>query len=197
MKSFWDTRYDTDNFVYGREPNGFFASSIKDLSPGKVLLPGEGEGRNAVYAAGLGWEVDAFDQSGVAAEKARYLMEAEGVQVNYRVSELAEYLFKEEHYDLVGLIFFHAIPSVRQLLHSQVMKSLKPGGTLILEAFHTSQLGNATGGPQALEMLYDGNILTTDFSSLKTEILEELTEKLSEGPFHQGEAGLIRYIGIK
>jgi len=50
------------------------------------------------------------------------------------------------------------------------MKALKPGGTLIL---------------------------TTDFLSLKTEMLKELTEKLSEGPFHQGEAGLIRYIGIK
>ena len=43
LKSFWDTRYDTDSFVYGREPNGFFADSINELAPGRALLPGEGE----------------------------------------------------------------------------------------------------------------------------------------------------------
>ena len=197
MKSFWDSRYDTDSYVYGREPNGFFADSINDLASGRALLPGEGEGRNAVHAASLGWEVDAFDQSNVAAEKARSLMEAKGVHVNYQVCELTECVFKGEYYDLVGLIFFHAIPDLRRLLHNQAMKALKPGGTLILEAFHTSQLGNATGGPQSLEMLFDKNILLADFRDLKTEMLEKLTEKLSEGPFHQGEASLIRYIGTK
>ena len=70
MDTFWDSRYDTDHFVYGIQPNRFFASQIDKLPPGTILLPGEGEGRNAVYAAAVGWEVDAFDQSRIASEKA-------------------------------------------------------------------------------------------------------------------------------
>jgi hypothetical protein len=132
LKSFWDTRYDTGYFVYGKAPNGFFAASIERHTPGRMLLPGEGEGRNAVHAAILGWE-----------------------------------------------------------------EVLKPGGTLILEAFHTSQLGKNTGGPGALEMLFDEKILLGDFSLLTTEMVEEQAVTLSEGLFHQGEARLIRYIGRK
>ena len=62
MKTFWDARYSSKEFVYGKEPNDFFASELNKLNPGKMLLPGEGEGRNAAYAASQGWSVDAFDK---------------------------------------------------------------------------------------------------------------------------------------
>jgi len=45
MKTFWDARYSSKEFVYGKEPNDFFASELNKLNPGKMLLPGEGEGR--------------------------------------------------------------------------------------------------------------------------------------------------------
>lgn len=197
MESFWDTRYNSDAFVYGKDPNVFFASSLERLDPGRILLPGEGEGRNAVYAAVMGWEVDAFDQSSVARKKAGFLMKEKGVQINYQICELADYNFQKEYYDVIGLVYFHLPPPFRKMLHRHAAEALKPGGRIILEAFHTSQLVNPTGGPRVPDMLFDKNTVLDDFYTLSQEFLEEATEVLREGPFHQGSANLIRYIGKK
>ena len=75
MKNFWDERYSNKEFVYGTLPNQFFKDQLDKLKPGKILMVGEGEGRNAVYAAKLGWQVDAIDSSNVAKEKAAKLAE--------------------------------------------------------------------------------------------------------------------------
>ena len=70
MKEFWDQRYSEPGFAYGLDPNAFFVEVLDSLTPGRLLLPGEGEGRNAIYAAGNGWKVSAYDQSIVARDKA-------------------------------------------------------------------------------------------------------------------------------
>ena len=69
-REFWDERYANEEFVYGKLPNKYFKEKIVELSVGKALFAAEGEGRNAVYAATLGWEVTAFDQSLSAKKKA-------------------------------------------------------------------------------------------------------------------------------
>jgi hypothetical protein len=68
--STWNERYGADEYVYGKEPNGFLKEFIDNHPPGKILLPAEGEGRNAVYAASKGWEVTAFDFSEEGKKKA-------------------------------------------------------------------------------------------------------------------------------
>jgi len=197
MKAFWDERYDTDQYVYGKEPNEFFSLELDKLVPGKILLPGEGEGRNAVYAASLGWTVSAFDQSWVGSEKAQRLAKEMGVQLDYQISGIESYHFRQDHYDVVGLTFVQVPPLLRKKLHRQVLYALKPGGVVILEAFHTSQLGNDTGGPQSLEMLFDKATILDDFNGLETLFMDELTTSLQEGPFHKGNANIIRYLGKK
>jgi SAM-dependent methyltransferase len=197
MNSFWDTRYSVINHVYGKEPNGFFASQLEKSSPGSILLPGEGEGRNAVYAATRGWTVDAFDQSITGREKALKFASEKSVHINYIVSDLGDYHFKPNHYDMAALIFFHLDNSDRQFLHRAVYNSLKPGGLLILEAFHKEQLINGTGGPRSLEMLFNEEELSLDFALLETLLLEKRNIVLDEGAFHQGESTVIRYIGKK
>ncbi len=197
MEQFWNDRYATSQFVYGKEPNEFLASQLSELEPGGILLPGEGEGRNAVYAAREGWKVDAFDQSRVGREKALAFASAMGVEIQYKACSLEEFPFTANHYDVVGLTFFHAPAPVRFFLHTQASKSLVPGGTLILEAFHKEQLGRNTGGPQSLEYLFDGDMLLSDFAGLTPVLLEKKLVVLNEGPFHQGEASVIRFIGVK
>lgn len=193
----WDSRYDTDTFVYGLEPNVFFARNLGPLNPGKLLLPGEGEGRNAVYAASLGWEVDAFDQSKVGAEKAEGLARERGVDISYRVCDLQQFIFEADSYDAVGLIYFHAPPPLRKMLHQGVMGSLKPGGKVILEGFHTTQLGKKSGGPQNLELLFSKEIIEKEFGSLDIELLEVNELDLDEGQYHKGAARVIRFLGRK
>jgi 2-polyprenyl-3-methyl-5-hydroxy-6-metoxy-1,4-benzoquinol methylase len=197
MKDLWDSRYGTEEYAYGTEPNAFFSAQLKKLTPGRLLLPGEGEGRNAVYAASHGWSVDAFDQSSAGKSKAHALAAALGVKINYRVCALEDFHFPENHYDALGLIYFHADSRSREKLHRKASEALKPGGSIFLEAFHKQQLNNNTGGPKSLDMLFDEEILARDFEKLKILKLEKLQITLNEGPFHQGEASVIRFHGIK
>ncbi len=151
MNHFWDERYSAGHYVYGKEPNDYFASELKKSEPGRILLPGEGEGRNAVHAARSGWKVDAFDQSPVGREKALAFAAEKGVRINYTLSTLEDFTFPTNHYDAIGLIFFHAHAPDRRYLHTKAVSAVKPGGTVLLEAFHKDQLGRNTGGPGSVK----------------------------------------------
>ncbi len=87
MKDFWDKRYAEEEFIYGKEPNKFFKDQLPELKPGKLFLPCEGEGRNAVYAATRQWKVEALDQSEKGKEKCTRLSEYNRVVVNYQIAE--------------------------------------------------------------------------------------------------------------
>ncbi len=73
MKEFWNERYNQSTYVYGKQPNTFYKSQLDLLVPGSILFSAEGEGRNAVYAATKGWQVDAFDISDAGKTKATQL----------------------------------------------------------------------------------------------------------------------------
>ena len=197
MSQFWDERYRSEVYVYGKEPNAFFSTHLERTVPGQLLLPGEGEGRNAVYAAMKGWAVDAFDQSSAGQSKALALASELHVKINYRVCQMEDFSFLENHYDAVGLMYFHTDPVAREHLHRKVFETLKPGGILILEAFHKEQLNNNTGGPKSLDMLFDEETLSSDFALFETLFLEKQETVLNEGPFHQGAASVIRFLGKK
>ncbi len=193
----WDKRYGTEHYAYGKEANAFFSAQLGKIVPGQILFPGEGEGRNAVYAARKGWKVDAFDQSGVGQSKALAFASELDVKINYKVCQLEDFPFRENHYDAVALLFFHADPAGRKLLHRKAYDSLKPGGTLILEAFHKEQANKDTGGPKSLELLLDEETLSSDFARFDLLVLEKQEVQLNEGPFHQGLASVIRFLGKK
>lgn len=197
MKHFWDERYNTLEYVYGKEPNGYLSSELGKISPGRLLLPGEGEGRNATFAALSGWEVFAFDQSQVGRKKALDLAAVAGVDITYELSSLEEFAFVPNSYDAVALIYFHAPPAQREYLHFQVLQSLRPGGHIILEGFHKEQLGRNTGGPGSLDMLFDEEMILSDFGDVEALNLEKTLVELNEGAFHQGEASVIRFSGRK
>ncbi len=91
MKEQWDARYKSKEFIYGIEPNNFLKSYLNETSPGKILLPGDGEGRNAIYAAKLGWDVTAFDYSNSAKEKAKGLAHFNNVYITYFTSNVESF----------------------------------------------------------------------------------------------------------
>jgi SAM-dependent methyltransferase len=197
MSEFWDERFKQKEYVYGIQPNIFFAETIKQLKPGKLLLPMEGEGRNAVYAAKLGWEVTAFDYSKEGKRKAIELAKENNVQIDYHISEATSFIFPEKTFDAVGLIFSHLPPGSREVLHNGCVQALTSGGIIIAEYFHPDQLGYGSGGPKQLDMLYDAALLKNDFSELIPEVCEEKVVTLNEGPYHQGRASVVRYLGKK
>ncbi len=198
MKSLWNDRFARDEYIYGEQPNVFFTEILSRLKPGKLLLPGEGEGRNAVWAARQGWDVTAIDYSEAGRIKALKLASRCKVELsNYIIADLEDYKPEDKSFDAVALIYLHLPPALRTKVHHTLVKALKPGGIMILEAFHPNQLHYDSGGPKNGEMLYTIDLLQADFSTLQMIQLEFCTEVLKEGAYHQGQAALVRMVAQK
>lgn len=198
MYEFWEQRYKEEGYAYGEAPNVFFKQVIDKLAAAKMLLPAEGEGRNAVYAALNGWDVDAYDFSEQAIDNAQDFAEQHGVSINYVHGSHSDLDRYEQNYDAIALIYAHVPNEIRRQFHQQLLSLLKPGGVFIFEAFTTEQLGNDSGGPPNINMLYQLDQIRNDFESVcDFELLEEVEEQLNEGKYHVGKANFIRMLAVK
>ncbi|MBN8217895.1 MAG: class I SAM-dependent methyltransferase [Spirochaetes bacterium] len=194
-RGMWDQRYAEEGFAYGEAPNAFFRGELEKLPAGKLLLPAEGEGRNALFAASRGWAVDALDFSDVARKKALAQAEKLGLSLHYEVADLADYSpGSAAPYDAIGLIFVHLPPPLRKSFHRKLIDALKPGGRVILCAYHTRQLGRGTGGPGQAELLYTADLLREDFRGMEMELLEERVADLDEGRYHRGTSEIVAMV---
>lgn len=192
----WNSRYAENEIVYGDQPNRFFKDFIDTHKPGSILLPAEGEGRNAVYAAGKGWKVDAFDFSEEALKKASSLSRRKNVQINYWLQEIEQFTSTKK-YDAVGLIYVHLLKNVRQEFHRQVHNSIRSGGFLIFEAFAKEQIEFNSGGPKDISLLYDAPTICNDFPFLHVLFCGQREIELDEGNFHKGKAAVLQLVGQK
>lgn len=196
-KDFWDKRYSENKFAYGTKPNEFLKAQIGVIKPGKALFLAEGEGRNSVYAAKLGWQVDAVDFSYSARTKALNLAERNDVKINYDVCDLTDYTFKNNYYDLVVMIFVHLPLDLRKNVFQKSINSLKQNGKMIIEAFTKEQINNSSGGPKSLDLLYSENDVLDLIKDLRIEVLESKAIELDEGEYHTGKADVVRFVGVK
>ncbi len=194
---FWDNKFSSKEYIYGEKPNMFFKEEIEKLNPGTLLLPAEGEGRNAVFACQLGWKVLAFDNSFNAKEKAENLARKNNVTFEYQQKTFYEFDYKHNFFDCIGLIFTHVNADYRRTLHKKLLKYVKPGGSIILEGFSKKQLNYNSGGPKNIEMLFSAEDLKKDFKSLSKLKIEEVEISLHEGNHHRGIASVINLVGIK
>jgi 2-polyprenyl-3-methyl-5-hydroxy-6-metoxy-1,4-benzoquinol methylase len=183
--------------VYGNEPNEFFKENIIKFPAGKLLLPGEGEGRNAVFAAKLGWNVDAFDHSEAARAKALSLAAENNVPLYYTTADLNDIILPRQNYDAIGLIYIHLEPQARKRFHLAMINALNTGGHIILQAFSKNQIHNISGGPKDENLLYDLKEVVDDFRGLNVVIARDQRVRLNEGPFHQGKADVISILATK
>jgi len=193
----WDHRYAAPGYAYGKEPNDFLRQVSDRIPRGRVLCLAEGEGRNAVYLAGLGCSVLAVDASAVGLEKARRLAEERQVSIETQVVDLAEFVIAPESFDAIVAIFCHLPPPLRAQVHRQVVQGLRPGGVLVLEGYAQGQLGRGTGGPQSAELLFDLVTIQQELSGLQWELAVEKEREVLEGSFHTGLGQMIQLLGIK
>jgi len=197
--NFWDQRFAEPGFKYGTEPNAFVQQEAARLKPGsRVLLPGDGEGRNGVWLAQQGHHVTSVDMSAVGLKKATELAAQRGVMLTTHQVDLAHWAPEPGSFDAVVIVFAHLPESIRRDAHRRLALGLKPGGRMMIEAFHPGQMRYTSGGPKDVSMLYTAEQLSDDFAGLLSPELAwhgEIT--LSEGPGHQGPAVVTRWVGQK
>ncbi len=199
---FWNQRYAASEYAYGLHPNEYLKEKLSSLNPGSIMFPADGEGRNSVFAAELGWNSHAFDLSEQGRQKALQLAAQKGVSIHYQLGSPDTITVTPHAYDAIALIYAHFQAQQRFHFHQQLLRGLKPGGVLILEAFSKKQLayqarGEKSGGPREENMLYSLEIIQEDFGELQFHECTETEITLAEGSFHQGLGSVIRLFASK
>ena len=195
----WDARFSSDEYIFGTEPNVWLAHHADLFKPGmRVLAVADGEGRNSVWMAKQGLQVDAFDISPVGIEKAKKLAQQQGVDVNFSIHGIEDYPWTTGDYDAVVAIFIQfADPDTRATLFNRMKSALKPDGTILLQGYTPKQLDYKTGGPPNLDHLYTEALLREAFGDLDIAELRAYEDVLTEGTQHQGQSALIGMVARK
>ncbi len=203
MKEMWDSRYANNEYAYGTLPNEFFRESLDKYKPtGKILMPAEGEGRNAVFAVKSGLEVTAFDISIEGKNKAVKLAAQENVTIDYQVGDFYDLKLVDFQYDAAALIYAHFPPSLLSKYYRKIAELIKPSGMIILEGFSKNHIKYQEkypniGGPKTVDFLFSKESIQANFPDFEIVLLEEVEVALNEGIYHNGVGSVIRFIGKK
>jgi 2-polyprenyl-3-methyl-5-hydroxy-6-metoxy-1,4-benzoquinol methylase len=158
----WDKRFGRKEFTLGKEPNPFLKKYLHLLPRGKALDMATGEGRNAVFLAQNGFEVDAVDISQKGLNKARKLAREKGVKMNALLVDLDHYQIEKDRYDLIANFYF-----LKRRLIPKIRKGLKKGGEVIFETYILEHRTLATGGPKQAKYFLKPNELLRLFKDFR------------------------------
>jgi 2-polyprenyl-3-methyl-5-hydroxy-6-metoxy-1,4-benzoquinol methylase len=158
----WNDRFGREEFAFGKEPNPFLKKHIRLLPKGKALDIASGEGRNAVFLAQHGFEVDAVDISEKGLKKARKLAREKGVKINTFLIDLDQYQIEKGRYDLIANFYF-----LRRRLILRIKKGLKNGGRVIFETYLLEHRTLGTGGPKQAKYFLKPNELLGLFKDFR------------------------------
>jgi len=139
----WDERFRGKKFAFGKKANPFLRGHIAFLPKGKTLDLAAGEGKNAVFLAQHGFDVDAVDFSEMGLRKARRLAKEIGVRIHTLLADLDKYQIQKEQYDLITNLYF-----LNRSLVPKIKRGLKKGGMVIFETYLLEQRKLLTGGPK-------------------------------------------------
>jgi SAM-dependent methyltransferase len=191
----WNERYGNAEYAFGTHPNDFLVSVASQIPQGRVLCLGEGEGRNAVYLASLGYEVVAVDQSEVGLAKAHKLAAQQGVHIQSIVADLAEFIIEPKSWQGIVSIFCHLPSALWQPVHQDAIAGLTSGGTFVLEAYTPRQLDFKTGEPSDVDRLVSLETVKTKLTGLNWTIAQEVDREVIEGSYHHGMAAVVQILG--
>ncbi len=187
MSEFWNQKFAHAEYFYGDKPNDFLRSQVFRLRPGaRVLVVGDGEGRNGVWLAEQGFDVTSVDYSSVGCEKSRTLAAQKNVHLTTHCADLLSWDWPVAKFDAVVSIFLHFTPQERRIVHAHIQAALAPNGWLIVELFHPNQLNYRSGGPKNRDMLVSTTELEADFPALNWQLMMAGTTRLTEGSGHEG-----------
>ena len=171
---------------FNTSPNAFLVAMTKGVKPGRSLDVGMGQGRNTVYLAQQGWDSVGFDPAERAVAAAQEQAGKVGVKITTHVARAEDFDWGDAQWDLIVLSYVGGREYVKQ-----VQRALRPGGMLILEAFHrdatkTRQIGGA--------VVFDNNEVLQLFGGLRVVRYEDTD---AVGDFGLTNARVVRLAAVR
>ena len=189
----WNERFQGGARPYGVVPSLYLQEKLHLLQPGgRVLVPGDGGGRNGVWLARQGFTVEILDYSTEGLVAARQWADECGVMVGLAQADVTAWAWPQGEYDAVVSVYLHLHADDRARVHQAMLGALKPGGYLIVEAFHRDQMVNSSGGPRDPAQLFSEVDIQSDLATAKEIEVRRESIILNESDLHRGPAVLLR-----
>jgi len=144
-KSRWDSKYDTETYIFGITPIPFLVENLALLPKGRTLDIAMGEGRHGVFLASRGFDVLGLDISEKGLQKAQRLAKSQNTTIETRVVDLEKYTLEKNAYDLIVCTYY-----MQRDLFSQFKDALKPGGMALVETYNVDHLKYSKFNPKWL-----------------------------------------------
>jgi SAM-dependent methyltransferase len=186
-KARWNQRYAAKELVWSAGPNALLEAELKDLPAGRALDVACGEGRNGLWLAEQGWQVTAVDFSEVAISKGRQIAARRGLNLDWRVADVASDPLPQAAYDLVVVLFLHTDRLERRRWLPRLVGSVAPGGTFFYLGHDPANIEHGLGGPQNPELLPSIQEITEALEGFKLQRAEVCERSVAADPGHGGD----------
>src|SRR2546423_4269609 len=177
----WNRILTAEKPTFNVKPNEFLVEMAKGRKPGTALDVGMGQGRNAIWLAQQGWDVTGFDPAEKAVALAQETARKLGVRFKGEVKVMEDFDFGERRWDMIVLCYVGG-----RNMAAVLQRALKPGGVLVIEAFHRDAAkGRSIGGG----VVFDTGQLPVRYPELRVVRYEE---PMGIGDFGEGKMRLVR-----
>ncbi|ELZ41365.1 class I SAM-dependent methyltransferase [Halorubrum tebenquichense] len=172
----WDERFASGEYPRAPEPSPVLRAYEPSLPDGRALDVAAGTGRNAVFLADRGYEVDALDASVEGLEIVRGRAAERGIagRIETIQADATTYAFPAETYDVITMSYFHTLDRFADLI-----ESLAPDGVLFVEGHLRS--AEPASGPSGDRYRYAANELLRAGSGLSVRYYDETTTERPGG----------------
>ncbi|GAA1967722.1 SAM-dependent methyltransferase [Amycolatopsis minnesotensis] len=182
-ESSWDERYRSRDSIWSGRPNPQLVTEVADLAPGTALDVGCGEGGDAIWLAGQGWQVTGIDFATTALRRAEAHADAAAVgdRVRWVHADLLTWV-PETRFDLVSAQFMHLPNPERGVLAARLAAAVAPGGTLLIVGHDFSDVRTSAGRPNLPDLYYTADELAGALEADAWEILAETRPRNASDP---------------
>jgi len=177
-QDFWDNRYSGHRHVWSGRPNPHLVAETSGLTPGRALDVGCGEGADAIWLAGQGWEVTGADISPVGLERAAGNARGAGAEIAQRITWRRIDLFAPDaewtspgSHQLVSSQYLHLLPESRRQSMQRLADAVAPRGDLLVCAHHPSDLEIPGLRPHMPELFCTPDELAAHLDAAEWEIV--------------------------
>ncbi len=174
----WDERYAGER-QWSAEPNRLVAELLTGVPPGDAVDLAAGEGRHALWLAGLGWRVTAVDFSGAGLTRGRQQPGAD--EVSWVQADVLAWAAPPESLDLALVAYLHLPEDDTRALLERAVGWLRPGGRLLLLGHDVENIASGVGGPQEPSILYSVERLAPVAGLLDVDRLEQVPRETPDG----------------